>query len=440
MTHREYNRWKKHVVYVLFFAISLSAIATHFVYAHDAASNIQIGNFSIDSNASSLNGVINMEEFENNTRFRMDSGGISLLDDGDIIMNYSIDILSSASSIDDTLALSIKKTDMLSDILRLYNNQDDDSLSCAMEIEDDVSLPDDFSCGETSFSIVSDRTYNETIEYAFSIDPVKPDAIKIEYWVEDVDGNVVRNPFLTENTETKRYTPSTDERFDLYTIKANLSIDDCNETYQDSADVTYINDDYEEESDKYSLEIEHIYQESDISFGSELSFRVHMSNVNSPRDATISLVSDDGNVISSKDFGFFRGSDAVETRSLDTPEECEKDTPVHLVVEAYGMEDNETVLLTCEYKEEDEKDDSEKAELSPFMEEEGAQEAYDDSRSSFLSEYGLITGNTVSSVGDDEQSKSFLSSSARAYEQVPRIVATALMVLTAAVVFFSNSS
>jgi len=55
----------------------------------------------------------------------------------------------------------------------------------------------------------------------------KPDDFKIEYWIEDLFGNIIKKKTIASNTNSKSYTPKINSKQEVIVIKNNLNVD-CN--------------------------------------------------------------------------------------------------------------------------------------------------------------------------------------------------------------------
>ncbi len=249
-------------------------------------------------------------------------------------------------------------------------------------IDDDTIMPDDVCihsfdemrkddiCTESSFSIVADDIQEERIYFSFELEPATNSDINVTYWITDIYGDVVRTPFTSSNLDEKQFTPSVDGHA-AFEIIAELDIKGCNETYDASSVVVFveeaedegIQDDDSNESSGYDLEIEHIYSSNNVRFGDELDARLHMANEDSVSDSELYVIDEHGEIISYVEhFGFFRGSHATSTRSVKLHEECSRDSVATLVLEAFGKRAEKEVFILCENPIEQEDDHDEPAE------------------------------------------------------------------------------
>ncbi len=99
----------------------------------------------------------------------------------------------------------------------------------------------------------------------------------IEYWVEDLFGNVVKNPINTTNTNKKSFSPKLDEPDRAFLIKANLVFIACNDSNQadNYAEMLFVVKGKEPEKES-RIEIVKLYlnKDSAIEFGETLRAEV----------------------------------------------------------------------------------------------------------------------------------------------------------------------
>jgi len=99
----------------------------------------------------------------------------------------------------------------------------------------------------------------------------------IEYWVEDLFGNVVKNPINTTNTNKKSFSPKLDEPDRAFIIKASLAFIACNDSNKDDnyAERLFVvkGDEPAKES---KIEISELYLNKDnaIEFGEALKAKI----------------------------------------------------------------------------------------------------------------------------------------------------------------------
>jgi len=99
----------------------------------------------------------------------------------------------------------------------------------------------------------------------------------IEYWVEDLFGNVVKNAINTTNTNKKSFSPKLDEPDKAFLIKANLAFIACNDSNQadNYAEMLFVVKG-EEPANESKIEIPELYLNKDnaIEFGETLRAEV----------------------------------------------------------------------------------------------------------------------------------------------------------------------
>ena len=219
----------------------------------------------------------------------------------------------------------------------------------------------DFALNIESPTFVED----EAIVYDFSIVPKKPSRYTIEYWIEDYFGNIVKDKFITENTNKKRYTPSIQEQYAVYEINAILSTDDCNESDISNNIITqkvsYINeligqDEKDSETsgkntatkEKSSMDIIHVYQAKNIKFGEILKVKMDIENDDESSSMSLLVRDKDGKVVSEEyQFNFFRDSSAIFTAEVTLDDSCNESVIAEIVLTGMGMNDKESVLIAC---------------------------------------------------------------------------------------------
>ncbi|MBU3941470.1 MAG: hypothetical protein KKF74_01000 [Nanoarchaeota archaeon] len=99
----------------------------------------------------------------------------------------------------------------------------------------------------------------------------------IEYWVEDLFGNVVKNPINTTNTNKKSFSPKLDEPDRAFIIKASLAFIACNDSNKDDnyAERLFVVKG-EEPAKESKIEISELYLNKDnaIEFGEALKAKI----------------------------------------------------------------------------------------------------------------------------------------------------------------------
>ncbi|MBN1377581.1 lamin tail domain-containing protein [Candidatus Woesearchaeota archaeon] len=122
----------------------------------------------------------------------------------------------------------------------------------------------------------------ETIEFC---NIIEPDAysFEIEYWVEDLFGNIIKKPYNTTNSNKKSYTPSIEEEEKVLIIKNRLLSINCSNINNKTSSEKYVivkneNDALDEDS---HIEIKEANPE-DIKFGETLfiDLKAYKGNTN----------------------------------------------------------------------------------------------------------------------------------------------------------------
>lgn len=103
-----------------------------------------------------------------------------------------------------------------------------------------------------SFSIkIKEREITQKIEFDFDIN--YEENISINYWVENYEQEILKNPLMTENTNTKSYTPT---KTNPIIIKAILNQNNC--TYTNQSETFFYK--YEEKQKEEQEEIQQEYE------------------------------------------------------------------------------------------------------------------------------------------------------------------------------------
>ena len=128
-----------------------------------------------------------------------------------------------------------------------------------------------------SFSVATDKNlYNnsEKVEIGFSIDP-EPDDFAIEYWIEDLAGNIAKAKYNTTNTGQKSWTPSIDEEDKSFFVKANLYMN-CSreEIMQYSEKLITVKGSPKPSQSSISIKEVYIGEDESIEFGKPLRVRL----------------------------------------------------------------------------------------------------------------------------------------------------------------------
>jgi len=132
-----------------------------------------------------------------------------------------------------------------------------------------------------SISIKTDKEFyynNETVKYNFIVQPES--AFIIEYWIEDIVGNIVKNKYNSSSTTQKLWKVSTEENDAIFFIKANL-YSDCGNAYAEKIFFAVNN---QNKSNEPVLEIKE-YPEN-VTFGDIIRIKVSVSRGNSTKSAT----------------------------------------------------------------------------------------------------------------------------------------------------------
>lgn len=209
----------------------------------------------------------------------------------------------------------------------------------------------------SEFKIIAEYFTENNIRFGFEILPDEPDEYEIKYWIEDFFGNVMRNPFVTRNTNMKQFTPSLDYFFHVYKIKSELVIEGCNSTIHGERYLTFLNRDFELEVDDDDDEsigdspyvlIDHVYLENHLRHGSSFDVRVKFFNPGNRQKLSIYVVDATGKLISNQiEFDVFRNSYATITQNLILGDECFGDSLVEIIIEGFGAQNTRGVFLSC---------------------------------------------------------------------------------------------
>lgn len=207
------------------------------------------------------------------------------------------------------------------------------------------------------FKINTERVHNDTLRFSYDILPENPSSFEIKYWVEDYFGNVVRNSFITSNTNWKQFTPNFLDKYQVFLIKSELIILECNATYNAEKWVIVSNLDFEEEDaeekeeadfENSFVEVEHVYLANTLRFGRFVDVRIRFVNFGN-RDSLYLYVVDEYNQTISQviHFDVFRNSDAVITQSIFVEDFCIENKSASVVIEGFGDSDRKNIFLNC---------------------------------------------------------------------------------------------
>ncbi len=218
--------------------------------------------------------------------------------------------------------------------------------------ENKTNVQNDDSC-EYDFTIVMERVHNGTLRFSYELNP-RPPSFEIIYWVENYDGNVVRNPFVTSNTNWKQFTPSFDENYQVFLLKSELSTPDCNKTHYAEKWAVVVNPNFEEKKEEESelenskVEIQHIYSANTLKFGEEVMLRIKFVNLGNRDSIHLYVVNESSELISEVvEFDVFRNSNAVITQSIAIDEICKEDKSVSIIIEGFGSINEEAIYMNC---------------------------------------------------------------------------------------------
>jgi len=117
----------------------------------------------------------------------------------------------------------------------------------------------------------------------------------IEYWVEDLFGNIVKKPINTTNTNKKSFSPRFDEPDKAFLIKANLVFIACNDSNKDDnyAEKLFVVKGKEPEKES-KIEITDLYlnKDNEIEFGKSLKAKLNIYKGDSTKNV-ISIWAED---------------------------------------------------------------------------------------------------------------------------------------------------
>ncbi len=159
------------------------------------------------------------------------------------------------------------------------NNTDNPDDKNNLSDECNITLSIEIKDTNNSFPVYNNK---ETIEFYNNIEP-DIYFFEIEYWVEDLFGNIIKKHYNTSNNNKKSYTPSIDGNEKALIIKNRLLWVNCSNINNKTSSERYIiikNKDFTLNEDS-SIEIKEINSE-DIKFGETLfiDLKVYKGNTN----------------------------------------------------------------------------------------------------------------------------------------------------------------
>jgi|GEM_PF-3725729 len=183
-----------------------------------------------------------------------------------------------------------------------------------------------------SLTIETDREFycnNETVK--FSLIPETDSAFIIEYWIEDLLGNIVKSKYNTTSTSEKSWKLDFDEKDAVFIIKSNL-YSDCGNASAEKMFFAINNITYD-----YSPKIEISEYPENATFGSIIRIKIAASKGNSTKSAISIYAADKDEKISE------------ETKlTLYTREETEFFVPVLLDSNCDGKKQDKNYELVAE--------------------------------------------------------------------------------------------
>lgn len=145
-----------------------------------------------------------------------------------------------------------------------------------------VLNPANVSCN-VSLNLSTDKFFYYEGEKIKIINELSNDTFPFEiaYWIEDIFGEIIKKPWITENTNKKAYTVHTHKNLDIWYVKNSLQKVSCNNAYDNQTNrqmIVVLNnqtmtEDADQASDESSIIIEKI-EPQDVAFGETL--KVHL--------------------------------------------------------------------------------------------------------------------------------------------------------------------
>lgn len=123
---------------------------------------------------------------------------------------------------------------------------------------------------------------------------VEIEEFNITYWVEDLNGNLMKPEYTTQNSNTKSYTPKISENEKAMIVYAKLNTNFCEKESTSLFVVDNYDNEVEEVEAENYLEIKSILQEEDLVFSS-----IHVEkNIGTKRIVKVFVIGDDGKKVS----------------------------------------------------------------------------------------------------------------------------------------------
>jgi len=177
----------------------------------------------------------------------------------------------------------------------------------------------------------------------------------IEYWVEDLFGNVVKNPINTTNTNKKSFSPKLDEPDKAFMIKSRIAFIACNDSNKEDnyAEMLFVVKG-EEPAKESKIEISELYLNKDnaIEFGKTLKVKLSIYKGDSTKNVISVWVEDQkANKIStetSKITAEKRFSESILTVPVQLKLNCDKkldEGRYFLVVDGLGIKAKKEFLV-----------------------------------------------------------------------------------------------
>ncbi len=153
--------------------------------------------------------------------------------------------------------------------------QINDSMINLTDPEDNSSLPENSTLPivfcNTSLYVDSDRDFYIAGDKIKIYNRISDKSIPfiIDYWVEDLAGNIVKDHVFTSNANSKQFTPDIDESDKVFVIKNRLSYVGCITPFLNMTSekvIFFLNNDSSSQDPNSSILIEKVYGK-DLSFG-----------------------------------------------------------------------------------------------------------------------------------------------------------------------------
>ncbi len=215
--------------------------------------------------------------------------------------------------------------------------------------EDDVEGSCDINISIHSGKLVYED--GEKVSYKIDIND-KSHPYVIEYWAEDIIGNIVKSPYNTTNTNQRTWTPDCDDG-DVFFIRARIADAGCNDTEHDddSAEIPVVVKCPLSEEDAVQqtegIEIDEIYLGSDNSaeFGETIRVKLHITRGSTSKTAIeMYAEGDDGKISETTSMNMdSKDSEISLTAPLFIKPDCGDvldDGDYILVVSGLGVEDS----------------------------------------------------------------------------------------------------